>query len=953
MYRSANATFLATLLLLAVAAGAAPAFDVQLDTRHDDHRSTFKLDFEPEWQAILGTSPEGTAQAFIEARGADLGLSSDPADLQLVGERESLLARHFTFQQLIHGIPVDGAQVIVSVAKRDGRVSRVFNNSYPVQDATILSRSALLDTDDAYGLAWRQVRAHGELLSTPGAKLVYTPEGTDFRLNWIVDLHLSGPSGDWQLRIDAQTGEVVDLADRTLVRMKTEESERSLDDRINEYQGPLAFRPAEFEKRARRDLDEAAAQDAAAKSRATGSGVVFDPNPRTTLRDNYLRDSDPAGDFADAYFTRALEDIAYDGSIYTLDGAWVYILDFEAPYTPPSTTTDGIWDRQRGMNSFNDAMVYYQLDQSQRYMQSLGFVGGSGIQEGPIGADSDGLNGADNSHYIPGSNKLAFGHGCVDDSEDADVILHEYGHAINHDINNSWGGGDMGAIGEGWGDYWGAAYSYGTLNGDVFYKNWIFHWDGHGAGNWCWPGRILNAYGAQYVHSTTYGAHQLIPGGYQSDELWSTPIFQTMLTCVEQHGETKESVDTILLESQFGLGSGLKMRDMANAIIATAQQLEPDGPHAGVFVEKFLVHNIILAPVPAIGVEAFEVVAEPSGNGAADPGETVDLRVTLANNGLSSATNVSAILTTEVAGVTIIQDSASFPDLPVSGNGTSTVDYTFSVNAGVECGTLMHFNLQVSYNDGGSPQTVDRLGQLFVGVPVGGYGIQSPYVPLPDNDGNSILSYITISGTGATVSADFNMDISVSHTYIGDIIMWLISPTGTRAYLHLLGGGSADDIIGNYPNTLTPGQSFDRFIGEPLDGEWELMVRDGGGGGTGMLNFWALYDITDVDCEFDPLSTPDLLPTTFALGQNAPNPFNPATTIAFEVPADAGLVTLSIFDVSGRKVRTLEQGNLAPGRYSRTWQGRDDSGRHISSGVYFYKLTGNGFTETRKMVVVQ
>jgi subtilisin-like proprotein convertase family protein len=240
-----------------------------------------------------------------------------------------------------------------------------------------------------------------------------------------------------------------------------------------------------------------------------------------------------------------------------------------------------------------------------------------------------------------------------------------------------------------------------------------------------------------------------------------------------------------------------------------------------------------------------------------------------------------------------------------------------------------------------------------VGVPVGGYGIQTPYVPLPDDDGGQIYSTITISGTGAVVSEGINMDINVTHDHIGDLVLWLTSPSGTRAYLHLYGGGSANDIIGNFPNTLTPAQSFDRFYGEPLDGDWELMVRDAGPDGTGHLNYWALYDISDVECDGTVTATPDLVPTSFSLAQNAPNPFNPATTIAFEVPADAGVVTLSIFDVSGRKVRTLAQESLAPGRYQRVWQGRDDTGRQVSSGVYFYRLTGSGFTETRKMVVIQ
>ncbi len=941
--KSALLVSLALLLpLMAAASGAS------LDTYHQDHRTAPKLVVAPQFEAARGLTAESTARDFLQSRAVQFQLPADLGNLELVDVRESLLGKHVRFQQLLNGLPVRGGEVIVSVAKDGGRVLRAYNNTYPVgADAAFLPTGGL-DRDAAYDAAWEHVRAHGELRGLPSAELVYTPEGASFRLNWLVNLDLSGPDGAWQARVDALSGQVVELIDSAHPRKPL----APVRERIAVHEGPLANRQAEFAAIERLEDERRQMVERAALSRASGTGVVFDPDPRTTLRNNFLRDSDAASVFTDAYFVRDLLDIQYDGSVYRLNGPWVYILNWDSPNTAPSTTTDGNWDRQRGVNSFNDAMTYFHLDQSQRYMQSLGFAGASGIQEGSIGADTDGFSGADNSAYYPGTNRLTFGHGCVDDNEDADVILHEYGHAINHDIVTSWFGGDSGAIGEGFGDYWGASYSYGTENGVVFYPDWIYTWDGHGAGNWCWPGRILNNYNVQYVHSTTYGAHQSIPGG-NSDELWSTPIYQSMRTLVETHGESKESADTIMLESQFGMGSGFKMRDMANAIIATAQQLYPEGPHAQVFVEKFLFHNIVLAPEPILGVLSFEIVDEPSGNGAADPGETVDARVTLTNTGLSDATAVSGVLSTSTPGVTIVQSTSAFPDVAAGGTGVASVDYTFSVDVGVDCGTLLMFNLDVDYTGWSGPSSDLLAAQSFAGVPEGGYGFQAPYAQLPDNDGTSILSYVDISGTGAVVSEGFNLDIDVTHTHIGELVIWITSPSGTRAYLHLLQGGSDDNIVGNYPNTLTPAQSLDRFWGEPLDGSWELMVRDQGTNGTGALNSWALYDITGFNCDTDITGAPDGLPTAFNLGQNMPNPFNPMTEISFAVPQGAGLVSLEVFDVRGQKVRTLAREALPAGQHTRTWNGRTDEGRQVASGVYFYRLAGNNFSETRKMVVVQ
>lgn len=950
MNRIALVFLLALFVPLATLASAAN-LDGQLDTRHQDHRSTLKIAIEPQWHDFTGATPEGAARAFLADRAGDFGLPADLGNLVVTDVRESLIARHITFQQMLAGVPVEGAEVIVSIAKGDGHVLRAFNNSYPV-GRDVVTTSARIDVDAAYDAAWQYVRAHGELRSAPKARLVYTPEGADFRLNWLVDLDLLAPDGAFQARVDATTGAVVDLRDTRVERVKTAENSLPPAERVARYTGPLADRAEAFARRAQLDR-EAAQASSPVLDRVNGTGLTFDPDPRTTLLNNNLQDGSSAALFVPAYFNRTLLDISYNGTVYSLTGPWVSIISWDPPATAPSTTTNGVWDRQRGNNAFNDGMTYFHLDQNQRYMQSLGFVGATGIQDVSIGADTDGFNGADNSAYYSGTNRLTFGHGCVDDNEDADVILHEYGHAINYDINHSWTGGDTGAMGEGWGDYWAGSYSYSTPNGPTFNPNWIYSWDGHGNGNQCWAGRIMNAFGARYVHTTFYGAHVSIPGGYQSDELWSTPLFQSLLALVEQHGQSRESLDTILLEAQFGLGSGLKMRDMANVIIATARELEPSGPHAQVLAEKFLVHNIIIAPVPAVGVDSFTVVAEPSGNGAADPGETADLQVRLNNSGLAPVTNVSAVLSTSTPGVSISQAQATFADLPPGGFSQGSANYVFSVDASVACGTLIHFNLQLTYSVNGTPTTVSRHGQLFVGVPTGAYVTRSPYVPLPDNDNTSIISTFTISGTGATVSADFNIDMNITHTYIGDLVVYLQTPQNTLVYLQLRNGGAAQNVIGNYPHTLTPVTPLSNIIGQPLDGTWTLLARDGGTGGTGTLNYWAIYDISGFECDSGDLTAAPEVPGSFALAQNAPNPFNPATTIAFDVPANAGQVDLSIYDVKGRLVQTLEQSDLPAGRYTRVWHGQDLAGHKVSSGVYFYRLSGNGFTETRKMVVLQ
>ncbi len=949
MRKVSSTVLITTAILLVLPAMAAAATSLVQDSYHLDQRSTPKIQFEPKFDAPAGLTAEGLARHFLETRATVYGLPDDLGNLKLVRVRESMLGKHYVFQQQLHGIDVDKAEILVSVARNDGRVYRVFNNTYPVKNNPA-APSAVMSEDEAFEAGWQQLRAHGDLMAAPRSRLVYMPEGEGFRLEYVIELDLTGPYGGWRQRIDAVTGEILTLEDNRLMRLKTEETEIPPQERIDAYSGPVWDRQEVFNRYARQQAEQA---DRLTKvTPADGSGVVFDPDPRATLMDDNLQDTSPPSAFIDAYFTRNLLDINYNGSIYQLNGPWITIVNWDPPNTPPSTTADGNWTATRGDNAFNDAMTYFQIDQNQRYMQSLGFTGATGIQDGPITTDTDGVNGADNSYYQAGANRMSFGHGCVDDSEDTDVMLHEYGHAINHDINPSWGGGDMGAIGEGFGDYWAGSYSYSTPNGIIYHPEWVFSWDGHGTGNQCWPGRILNAYGAMYVHTTFYGAHQTIPGGFQSDELWSTPNFSS-LTQLIALGYSRDEVDQIILEAQFGLGGGLKMRDMANAIIATAGALHPGEPHASVFQENFLRHGIVEIPQAVLEIAALTVI--DGGNGAPDPGETVQLVVRLVNSGTLDAQDIGSLLSTSSGLVSVTTASSAYPDLPMGAEGDNMTNFVFSVDPSYVCGDPIDFQLAVDFSQGGGNPDMTTLNfSLVTGVPIGVAQALSPELQIPDNNPNGVRSYMLITGSDAYVSENFNVDINIQHTWIGDLRVSLESPGGTVVLLHNRTGSSADDIIGNYPNTLTPAQPLSAFLDEPLDGTWILTVSDHAGQDVGILHSWGINDVSGYDC--DEVATAvgdDLQPARFAVHQNQPNPFNPATVIRFEVPRDGTWISLDIFDITGSKVRTLRQGSFPAGMHEATWRGRDDAGRPVSSGIYFYRLQGSDFSETRKMVLLQ
>ena len=92
------------------------------------------------------------------------------------------------------------------------------------------------------------------------------------------------------------------------------------------------------------------------------------------------------------------------------------------------------------------------------------------------------------------------------------------------------------------------------------------------------------------------------------------------------------------------------------------------------------------------------------------------------------------------------------------------------------------------------------------------------------------------------------------------------------------------------------------------------------------------------------------------MSQNSPNPFNPSTTISFSIPEEIGgavKVRLAVYNIRGQKVVTLVDELKESGQYSVNWNGRDSSGKRVSSGVFFYRINAGDFTAVRKMVIIK
>ena len=161
----------------------------------------------------------------------------------------------------------------------------------------------------------------------------------------------------------------------------------------------------------------------------------------------------------------------------------------------------------------------------------------------------------------------------------------------------------------------------------------------------------------------------------------------------------------------------------------------------------------------------------------------------------------------------------------------------------------------------------------------------------------------------------------------------LISSFNTRILYLALNNGYP--VVTNYQKYSV---SLNQFAGQGIFIAFKHMDWDGCG---------IFIDDVSVERVTTGIIPQTELPDKFSLSQNYPNPFNPVTKIKYSI-AKAGYAKLTVFDALGREVNTLVNQEIKPGSYEISFDGS-----HLTSGVYFYKLVTDGFTETRKMFLLK
>jgi hypothetical protein len=296
----------------------------------------------------------------------------------------------------------------------------------------------------------------------------------------------------------------------------------------------------------------------------TGTGSVFVPNPVQSLGDESLTDQKDADAAvpAPAYHNVTLTHL--DGSGH-LSGDYATILSETGS---PAYSPANIFTYTRHQDEFEQVMAYYWITEAQKYIHRLGFgESRRPIDDGPQAVRID-QYGQDNSFATDHpKNELRFGKGGVDDAEDAEVILHEYGHAIHFSQNFAFASEEAGAISEGFGDYWAVTVAdvvsraLGVAEREPLAC--VADWDS-------------TSYTSSVPHCLRRVDTDLrypadLNGEVHHDgQIWSRALWDIR----QALGNVK--ADTIILQGSFDF-SGTTMTDLATRTVAAAQQLYGNG----------------------------------------------------------------------------------------------------------------------------------------------------------------------------------------------------------------------------------------------------------------------------------------------------------------------------------------------------------------------------------------
>jgi Zn-dependent metalloprotease len=466
-------------------------------------------------------APRATAETFLKKIADELKIKPDLAQLKFDQVKKSVLGQHVLFQQYQDGKPISGAWVRVDIDAA-GHVYNVHNALVPMP---VLAKTTARE-DAVAARKLTAVAAEAKAREAVGATAqrpyevvereeVYYPVNGQPMAAWKVVLRASRPADERKVYLDATSGVV--LGDFRLIKDRE------------------------------------------------GRGRVFDPNPVVVLNDTGLTDTSSLPDAA--YVEVTLPDLEAGGH---LDGKFVSTRTTQNRVKK----TDGEFLFTRGDRAFKEVMVYFHIDRVQRYIQELGF---ENVNNRAIEVNVDGIT-DDNSFYSPLSKSLTFGTGGVDDAEDAEIILHEYGHSIHDNVVPGFGpSGEARAMGEGFGDY--LAASFFADRKPERLRPCVGNWD------------ATSYSGDDPPSLRRVDSNKKYPRDIQSEEhsdgeIWSACVWQI------RNALGGRTADRLVLAHHFLLAPTATFEDAAKALITADQQLN-EGRNGETIREIFVLRGIL------------------------------------------------------------------------------------------------------------------------------------------------------------------------------------------------------------------------------------------------------------------------------------------------------------------------------------------------------------------------
>lgn len=456
---------------------------------------------------LLKGDPNKIAKEFLKENLQSLKISDSISNLKFEKTIKSLSGSTILFQQYFRGTPIHGAWVAVHINKKN-RVFMVKNDTVPVnklKQKISMPKAGFISSTKVDSLIKSKVKKLGVLDTAVKKENMIYPLKGDLKPVWKIKFGTKKPAASWILFIDRTTGQIIE--ERNIIK------------------------------------------------KVVGKGIVFRPNPVVALnRDDLFDKKDREQDiFKKAYKKIKLKDLKAGGYLKGL-----YVDTTNTPNSARSSNHKFIYSRED--DRFEEVMVYYHIDAMQRYIQSLGFKDGKAILNRPIKVNVHGST-DDNSYYDPSTGKrdLTFGDGGVDDAEDADVIIHEYGHAMQDAIVRRFGLTNEGrAMGEGFGDYLAGSFFYKFKKKSRKVK--IAEWDAKGyAGG---PQECLRRLDSQKYYPEDMEGEEHVDG-----EIWSACLWKVRKLL------GRKRADTVIIESHFYLNQYSDFQDGAEAIIMANDNL--------------------------------------------------------------------------------------------------------------------------------------------------------------------------------------------------------------------------------------------------------------------------------------------------------------------------------------------------------------------------------------------